>query len=41
VLITLTISLVLVQYVFETLPTLNDDDLNTLLPWLWKETLPA
>ena len=28
------------QYVFATLPTLNDDDLNTLLPWQWKETLP-
>ncbi|CEP35289.1 Integron integrase [Halomonas sp. R57-5] len=29
------------QYVFETLPTLNnDDELNTLLPWQWKETLP-
>ncbi|XKH59638.1 IS66 family transposase [Halomonas sediminis] len=29
------------QYVFETLPTLNDDELTTLLPWQWKETLPA
>ncbi|MCA1772174.1 MAG: transposase domain-containing protein [Halomonas sp.] len=29
------------QYVFETLPTLNDDDFNTLLPWQWKETLPV
>ena len=28
------------QYVFATLPTLDDDDLNTLLPWQWKETLP-
>jgi len=28
------------QYVFETLPTLNDDELSTLLPWHWKETLP-
>ncbi|EHA15099.1 integron integrase [Halomonas sp. HAL1] len=28
------------QYVFETLPTLNDDELSTLLPWQWKETLP-
>lgn len=29
------------QYVFETLPTLSDDDLDTLLPWQWKETLPV
>ena len=29
------------QHVFETLPSLNDDDLNTLLPWQWKETLPV
>jgi transposase len=30
------------QFVFETLPTLgDDDDLNTLLPWQWKDTLPA
>ncbi|WP_075878617.1 IS66 family transposase [Vreelandella massiliensis] len=28
------------QYVFETLPTLNDDELTTLLPWHWKKTLP-
>lgn len=27
-------------FVFETLPTLGDDDLSTLLPWQWKETLP-
>jgi len=28
--------------VFETLPTLGeDDDLDTLLPWRWKETLPV
>ena len=27
------------QYVFETLPTLSENDLNTLLPWQWKETL--
>lgn len=30
------------QFVFETLPTLGeDDDLDTLLPWRWKDTLPA
>ncbi|NYS61241.1 IS66 family transposase [Vreelandella salicampi] len=29
------------QHVFETLPTLNDDELSTLLPWQWKETLPV
>ncbi|MDQ7734152.1 IS66 family transposase, partial [Halomonas sp. SpR1] len=29
------------QYVFATLPTLDDDELNTLLPWQWKETLPV
>ncbi|MCA1773250.1 MAG: IS66 family transposase [Halomonas sp.] len=29
------------QYVFETLPTLNEDGLTTLLPWHWKKTLPA
>jgi transposase len=30
------------QFVFETLPTLDeDDDLDCLLPWRWKETLPA
>ncbi|QNU60813.1 IS66 family transposase [Vreelandella titanicae] len=30
------------QHVFATLPTLkNDDELNTLLPWQWKETLPV
>lgn len=29
------------QHVFETLPTLNEDDLNALLPWHWKETLPT
>jgi len=30
------------QFVFETLPTLGEeDDLNSLLPWQWKETLPA
>ncbi|MGJ7462813.1 IS66 family transposase [Halomonas sp. MA07-2] len=30
------------QFVFETLPTLGeDDDLYTLLPWRWKDTLPA
>ncbi|AVI62913.1 IS66 family transposase [Halomonas sp. GFAJ-1] len=29
------------QYVFETLPTLNEDELSTLLPWQWKETLPV
>lgn len=28
-------------YVFETLPILDDDDLSTLLPWHWKDTLPA
>ncbi|WP_286902557.1 IS66 family transposase [Vreelandella sedimenti] len=28
------------QYVFAALPTLDDDDLNTLLAWQWKETLP-
>ncbi|MGP9550792.1 transposase domain-containing protein, partial [Halomonas sp. AOP42-D1-22] len=28
------------QYVFATLPTLNDDELSMLLPWQWKETLP-
>ncbi|MGO1426975.1 MAG: IS66 family transposase [Halomonas sp.] len=26
------------QYVFATLPTLDDDDFSTLLPWQWKET---
>lgn len=30
------------QFVFETLPTLGeDDDLGSLLPWQWKDTLPA
>ena len=30
------------QFVFETLPRLGDDDnLDALLPWQWKETLPA
>ncbi len=30
------------QFVFETLPTLGEDDeLNTLLPWCWKDTLPV
>ncbi|MBB3230953.1 IS66 family transposase [Halomonas stenophila] len=30
------------QFVFETLPTLGEeDDLNSLLPWQWKDTLPA
>jgi transposase len=30
------------QFVFETLPTLGgDDDLNTLLPWHWEDTLPV
>ena len=30
------------QYVFDTLPTLDeDDDLTALLPWHWKETLPT
>ena len=29
------------HYVFETLPTLDEDDLSTLLPWHWKDTLPA
>ena len=30
------------HFVFETLPTLGeDDDLNTLLSWRWKETLPV
>jgi len=30
------------QFVFETLPTLGEgDDLDALLPWQWKETLPA
>src|SRR5690554_5129733 len=30
------------QFVFETLPTLGeDDDLGTLLPWRWKDTLPV
>ncbi|MCL7931751.1 IS66 family transposase [Halomonas llamarensis] len=29
------------RYVFETLPTLNDDELTTLLPWHWKDTLPS
>lgn len=30
------------QFVFETLPTLGeDDDLGLLLPWQWKDTLPA
>ena len=30
------------QFVFETLPTLGeDDDLDALLPWRWKDTLPA
>src|SRR5690554_2279459 len=30
------------QFVFETLPTLGeDDDLGTLLPWCWKDTLPV
>lgn len=29
------------QFVFETLPTLSKDDLGTLLPWRWKDTLPA
>lgn len=26
------------QHVFEMLPTLNDDGLDTLLPWQWRET---
>ncbi|ERL49175.1 hypothetical protein BJB45_07830 [Halomonas huangheensis] len=30
------------QFVFETLPTLGEeDDLGTLLPWRWKDTLPV
>ncbi|XKE44618.1 IS66 family transposase [Halomonas organivorans] len=30
------------QFVFETLPTLGaEDDLSSLLPWQWKDTLPA
>lgn len=30
------------QFVFETLPTLDEeDDLDTLLPWRWKDTLPV
>jgi len=30
------------QFVFETLPTLGeDDDVDALLPWCWEETLPA
>lgn len=30
------------QFVFETLPTLGeDDDLGMLLPWRWKDTLPV
>ncbi|MGP9551840.1 IS66 family transposase [Halomonas sp. AOP42-D1-22] len=29
------------QYVFATLPTLDADELHTLLPWQWKETLPV
>ncbi|WP_129142184.1 IS66 family transposase [Modicisalibacter coralii] len=30
------------QFVFETLPTLGDeDDPDVLLPWQWKDTLPA
>jgi len=30
------------QFVFKTLPTLGeDDDLGTLLPWCWKDTLPV
>ncbi len=30
------------QFVFETLPTLGEnDDLDTLLPWRWKDTLPV
>lgn len=29
------------HYVFETLPTLDEDDFSTLLPWHWKDTLPA
>ncbi|SFU00909.1 IS66 family transposase, partial [Halomonas saccharevitans] len=30
------------QFVFETLPTLGEgEDLDTLLPWRWKETLPV
>ncbi|WP_404297117.1 IS66 family transposase [Halomonas sp.] len=30
------------RFVFETLPTLGeDDDLDTLLPWRWKDTLPV
>ncbi|WP_406565588.1 transposase domain-containing protein [Halomonas jincaotanensis] len=30
------------QFVFETLPILGEeDDLNTLLPWQWKDTLPG
>ena len=29
------------KFVFETLPNLGkEDDLNTLLPWRWKTTLP-
>ncbi|NLC22596.1 MAG: IS66 family transposase, partial [Halomonadaceae bacterium] len=29
------------QFVFETLPTLGEEgDLEALLPWRWKETLP-
>ena len=30
------------QFVFETLPTLGEDnELDTLLPWRWKDTLPV
>ncbi|MDR5876298.1 IS66 family transposase [Vreelandella gomseomensis] len=29
------------QYVFATLPALDDNELLTLLPWQWKETLPV
>lgn len=30
------------QFVFEILPTLGEyDDLDTLLPWRWKNTIPA
>ncbi|MFU1519960.1 IS66 family transposase [Vreelandella alkaliphila] len=29
------------QYVFATLPTLGADELHTLLPWQWQETLPV
>ncbi|WP_236645443.1 hypothetical protein [Aidingimonas lacisalsi] len=36
------LALRVLQFVFETLSTLGKDDgLDALLPWQWKDTLPA